>query len=172
MRIRAWAFWRRAGLPRGARYGRRAADVSACHGLRLHQPGQPGQSLQRVHDIHVRRQLTQSGAHTLKAGFDGRLIRVNNRESRATSGDFSFTAGFTQGPNPNTATQPIAATRSPACCWARISGSLIQSFKDVAATELLYGPLFPGRLARQQETDPQPGLATTSTRRAPNATTG
>ena len=43
------------------------------------------------------------GAHTLKAGYEGRMIRVNNRESRATSGDFSFSAGFTQGPNPNQA---------------------------------------------------------------------
>ena len=31
------------------------------------------------------------------------MIRVNNRESRSTSGDFGFSPGFTQGPNPTQA---------------------------------------------------------------------
>jgi hypothetical protein len=76
------------------------------------------------------------GAHTLKAGYDGRLIRVNNRESRATSGDFAFTAGMTQGPNPNTA----AANRGNAIAGLLLgtggSGSLIQNFKDAAAQSI------------------------------------
>lgn len=76
------------------------------------------------------------GAHTFKAGYDGRLIRVNNRESRATSGDFAFTAAMTQGPNPNTA----AANRGNAIASLLLgtgsSGSLIQNFKDAAAQSI------------------------------------
>ncbi|MBI5281576.1 MAG: TonB-dependent receptor [Candidatus Solibacter usitatus] len=73
------------------------------------------------------------GAHTLKAGYDGRLIRVNNRESRATSGTFAFTAGFTQGPNPNTAASNRGNSIASLLLGTGSSGSLIQSFKDAAA---------------------------------------
>ncbi|MBI3208967.1 MAG: TonB-dependent receptor [Candidatus Solibacter usitatus] len=73
------------------------------------------------------------GAHTLKAGYDGRLIRVNNRESRATSGDFSFSAGFTQGPNPNTAAANRGNSIASLLLGTGSGGSLIQSFKDAAA---------------------------------------
>lgn len=72
------------------------------------------------------------GAHTFKTGYEGRLIRVNNRESRATTGDYSFSAAFTQGPNPNQA----AANRGNAIASLLLgtgSGSLIQNFKDAAA---------------------------------------
>jgi hypothetical protein len=72
------------------------------------------------------------GAHTWKAGYEGRMIRVNNRESRATSGDFSFPVSFTQGPNPTQA----AADRGNGLASMLLgtgTGSLIQSFKDVAA---------------------------------------
>jgi len=31
------------------------------------------------------------------------MIRVNNHEYRDTSGNYGFTAGFTQGPNPSAA---------------------------------------------------------------------
>jgi hypothetical protein len=40
------------------------------------------------------------GQHTLKLGFDGRLIRVNLLEARAPSGEYPFSAAFTQGPDP------------------------------------------------------------------------
>ncbi|MBI5084977.1 MAG: TonB-dependent receptor [Acidobacteria bacterium] len=73
------------------------------------------------------------GAHTLKAGYDGRLIRVNNRESRATSGTFSFSAGFTQGPNPNTAASNRGNSIASLLLGTGSGGSLIQSFKDAAA---------------------------------------
>jgi len=76
------------------------------------------------------------GAHTLKAGYDGRLIRVNNRESRATSGDFSFSAGFTQGPNPNTAASNRGNSIASLLLGTGGSGSLIQSFKDAAAQSI------------------------------------
>ena len=38
--------------------------------------------------------------HFLKAGFDGRLVRANIRETRTANGTFPFTAAMTQGPNP------------------------------------------------------------------------
>jgi len=38
--------------------------------------------------------------HLLKAGFDGRVIRANIRETRTADGAFSFSAAMTQGPNP------------------------------------------------------------------------
>jgi len=76
------------------------------------------------------------GPHTLKAGYEGRLIRVNNRESRATSGDFAFTAGFTQGPNPNTAAANRGNSIASLLLGTGSSGSLIQNFKDVAAQSI------------------------------------
>jgi hypothetical protein len=38
--------------------------------------------------------------HFLKAGFDGRLVRANIRETRTADGTFPFAAAMTQGPNP------------------------------------------------------------------------
>ncbi len=43
------------------------------------------------------------GRHFLKAGFDGRLIRENDRETRDPDGTFPFAAAMTQGPNPTKA---------------------------------------------------------------------
>lgn len=73
------------------------------------------------------------GGHTIKAGYDGRLIQVNNRESRATSGTFSFSAGMTQGPNPTTAASNRGNSIASLLLGTGSSGSLINSFKDVAA---------------------------------------
>ncbi len=81
------------------------------------------------------------GSHTFKAGYEGRMIRVNNRESRSTSGDFGFTQGFTQGPNPTQA----AVDRGNAIASLLLgtgSGSLIQSFKDAAAQSFYTGLYF------------------------------
>lgn len=72
------------------------------------------------------------GAHTWKFGYEGRMIRVNNRESRNTSGAYGFNQSFTQGPNPNTS----GADRGNAIASLLLgtgSGSLIQNFKDAAA---------------------------------------
>lgn len=74
------------------------------------------------------------GAHTLKTGYDGRLIQVNNRESRSTSGSFSFGAGMTQGPDANTAASNRGNSIASLLLGTGSSGSLINSFKDVAAT--------------------------------------
>jgi len=76
------------------------------------------------------------GAHTLKAGFDGRLIQVNNRESRATSGTFAFNAGMTQGPTATAAASNRGNAIASLLLGTGSSGSLINSFKDVAATSL------------------------------------
>jgi hypothetical protein len=38
--------------------------------------------------------------HFLKAGFDGRLVRANIRETRTADGTFPFSAAMTQGPSP------------------------------------------------------------------------
>ena len=76
------------------------------------------------------------GAHTLKAGYEGRLIQVNNKESRSTSGDFGFTAGMTQGPNPNTAAANRGNSIASLLLGTGNGGSLIQAFKDAAAQSL------------------------------------
>jgi hypothetical protein len=72
------------------------------------------------------------GRHTIKVGWEGRLIRVNNHEYRATSGNFAFTAGFTQGPNPNTASS-TAGSGLASLLLGTGTGTVIQNFKDVAA---------------------------------------
>lgn len=43
------------------------------------------------------------GSHTLKAGFDGRLRRMNRTSVTAGGGRFNFNRAFTQGPDPNVA---------------------------------------------------------------------
>jgi hypothetical protein len=45
---------------------------------------------------------SQRGSHTLKAGVDFRLLFVDQRRGIDPSGTYSFTRGFTQGPNANT----------------------------------------------------------------------
>ena len=57
------------------------------------------------------------GRHTVKAGADYRLIGADFYAYGQSSGSFSFTRGFTQGPNPNVRRRP-RATRSPASCSA------------------------------------------------------
>jgi hypothetical protein len=73
------------------------------------------------------------GAHTFKAGYEGRIIQVNNRESRSTSGAFSFSAGMTQGPNPNTAASNRGNSIASLLLGTGSGGTLIHSFKDAAA---------------------------------------
>src|SRR5689334_20092062 len=73
-----------------------------------------------------------SGPHTIKAGWEGRIIRVNNHEYRDTSGNYSFGTGFTQGPNPSAASS-TAGNGFASLLLGTGSGDLIQNFKDVAA---------------------------------------
>ena len=81
------------------------------------------------------------GAHTFKTGYDGRLIQVNNRESRATSGTFAFTAGMTQGPTATAAAANRGSSIASLLLGTGSSGSLINSFKDVAAWTSWYTAL-------------------------------
>jgi hypothetical protein len=71
------------------------------------------------------------GPHTMKFGWDGRIIRVNDHEYRATEGTYSFAAGFTQGPNPNTASS-TAGNGFASLLLGTGTGNVIQNFKDVA----------------------------------------
>ena len=52
--------------------------------------------------------------HLLKFGWEGRLLRVNDEESGSSTGNFTFTNGITQGPNPNSLLPP-GGMRLPAC---------------------------------------------------------
>ncbi|MBI3680103.1 MAG: TonB-dependent receptor [Acidobacteria bacterium] len=74
-----------------------------------------------------------SGKHTLKAGFEGRLIRVNVWEAR-NAGSFGFNAGFTQGPNPSQASANAGYGFASFLFGAGAPGNvLIQGWKNVAS---------------------------------------
>jgi len=72
------------------------------------------------------------GAHTIKVGFDGRLIRVNDHESADASGNFSFGTNFTQGPDPDTASAN-AGNGIASLLLGTGTGDLIQAYKDDAS---------------------------------------
>jgi hypothetical protein len=80
------------------------------------------------------------GAHTMKFGFEGRMIRVNVWEARA-AGTFSFSNGFTQGPNPNTASS-TAGNGLASLLLGTGSGSLLQAWKNVATQSFYTGLYF------------------------------
>ena len=76
------------------------------------------------------------GAHTLRLGWEGRLMRVNDTESGSSTGNFSFSNAITQGPNPNAATS--TAGNSIASLLLGVgSGNMTIDSKDVA-TESKY----------------------------------
>jgi len=79
------------------------------------------------------------GNHTFKFGLDARLIRVNDRETRDTSGNFAFSAGFTQGPDPATAST-AAGNSIASLMFGTGTGDLIQNFKDVASQSYYFAP--------------------------------
>lgn len=78
------------------------------------------------------------GNHTIKFGLDSRMIRVNDRETRDTSGDFSFSTAFTQGPDPSTASSS-AGNSVASLLFGTGTGDLIQNFKDVASQSYYFG---------------------------------
>ena len=82
--------------------------------------------------------LTQiRGAHALKYGFEGRLIRVNVWEAR-DSASFSFSASFTQGPNPTVASSTAGNSLASFLLGAGSSGTLYQNWKNVASQSFYY----------------------------------
>lgn len=73
------------------------------------------------------------GNHSAKYGFEARPIRVNVWEAR-NAGQFSFTAGMTQGPNPNTASSSAGNGMASLLLGTGSTGNrLIQGWKNVAS---------------------------------------
>lgn len=73
-----------------------------------------------------------AGPHFLKAGWEGRLYRINVWEARA-AGSFSFSRLFTQGPNPVAATALGGYGFASFLLGAGNSGLVYQNWKNVAA---------------------------------------
>lgn len=73
------------------------------------------------------------GAHNMKFGFEGRMIRVNVWEAR-DAGNFGFSATMTQGPSPTTASSSAGNGFASFLLGTGSSGNvLIQNWKNVAA---------------------------------------
>ncbi|MEZ5356169.1 MAG: carboxypeptidase regulatory-like domain-containing protein [Bryobacteraceae bacterium] len=76
------------------------------------------------------------GNHTLKLGWEGRLIKVNVWEARS-AGTFNFSSGFTQGPNPNRASATAGSGFASLLLGTGTSGNvLIRNWKNVASQSL------------------------------------
>jgi hypothetical protein len=74
-----------------------------------------------------------AGNHSLKMGWEGRMIRVNVWEARS-AGTFNFSQGFTQGPNPNTASATAGNSIASLLLGTGTTGNvLIRNWKNVAA---------------------------------------
>ena len=82
--------------------------------------------------------------HTLKAGFDGRMLRVNVWEARA-AGTFGFSAGMTQGPNPSSASSTAGHSIASLLLGSGTTNNvLIQKLEERRLSELLSGGLRTG----------------------------
>ncbi|MDX1980482.1 MAG: TonB-dependent receptor, partial [Bryobacteraceae bacterium] len=82
---------------------------------------------------------TIKGNHTLKFGWEGRMIRVNVWEARS-AGTFNFAAGFTQGPNPNTASATAGNSIASLLLGTGTTGNvLIRNWKNVASQSFYHG---------------------------------
>jgi hypothetical protein len=82
------------------------------------------------------------GNHTLKFGWEGRMIRVNVWEARS-AGTFNFSAGFTQGPNPNTASSTAGHSVASLLLGTGTTGNvLIRNWKNVASQSFYHGFYF------------------------------
>ncbi len=78
------------------------------------------------------------GAHTLKAGFEGRMLRVNVWEARS-AGTFNFRANETQGPNPTTASSTAGyGFASFLLGTGQPNDVLIQNWKNVASNSFYW----------------------------------
>ncbi len=79
------------------------------------------------------------GNHTLKAGWEGRLIRANVWEARS-AGTFNFSSGFTQGPNPNQASATAGQSIASLLLGTGTTGNvLIRNWKNVASQSFYHG---------------------------------
>jgi len=79
---------------------------------------------------------TVKGSHTIKYGFEGRVIRVNVWEARS-AGSFSLPTASTQGPNPSQASA-TAGNGLASLLLGVGTGNLIQAWKNVASQSLYY----------------------------------
>ena len=78
------------------------------------------------------------GAHGLKVGFEGRMLRVNVWEARS-AGTFNFRANETQGPNPTTASSTAGyGMASFLLGFGQPNDVLIQNWKNVAANSFYW----------------------------------
>jgi outer membrane receptor protein involved in Fe transport len=77
------------------------------------------------------------GKHNLRTGFEGRLLRVNVWEARS-AGTFNFSAGMTQGPDPNRASSTAGNSIASLLLGTGSGGSLQVGYKNVAVQSLYY----------------------------------
>jgi hypothetical protein len=78
------------------------------------------------------------GDHTLKLGFEGRMLRVNVWEARS-AGTFNFRANETQGPNPTTSSSTAGyGFASFLLGTGQPNDVLIQNWKNVAANSFYW----------------------------------
>jgi hypothetical protein len=78
------------------------------------------------------------GDHTLKLGFEGRMLRVNVWEARS-AGTFNFRVNETQGPNPTTASSTAGyGLASFLLGTGQPNDVLIQNWKNVAANSFYW----------------------------------
>ncbi|MGH8635531.1 MAG: carboxypeptidase regulatory-like domain-containing protein, partial [Burkholderiales bacterium] len=78
------------------------------------------------------------GSHMLKAGFEGRMLRVNVWEARS-AGTFNFRANETQGPSPTTASSTAGyGLASFLLGTGQPNDVLIQNWKNVAANSFYW----------------------------------
>ncbi|MBY0506939.1 MAG: TonB-dependent receptor [Bryobacteraceae bacterium] len=73
-----------------------------------------------------------AGQHSLKVGYEGRMLRINVWEARA-AGTFGFTAAMTQGPNPTAASANAGFGFASFLLGTGTSGNFYQNWKNVAA---------------------------------------
>lgn len=72
-----------------------------------------------------------TGKHSIKAGYEGRMLRINVWEARA-AGTFQFNAGFTQGPNATTASSTSGYGLASFLLGTGSGGNFYQNWKNVA----------------------------------------
>lgn len=80
--------------------------------------------------------LRHVGRHAVKAGYEGRLFRVNVWEARS-AGSFTFSRLFTQGPNPLASTGVGGHGFASFLLGAGSNGSVIRNWKNVS-TQSIY----------------------------------
>jgi hypothetical protein len=79
------------------------------------------------------------GQHTFKFGFDGRMLRVNDRETADSSGNFTFGTNWTQQPNVASST---TGNGIATLLLGVGTGDTIQNFKDVATQSYYFAGYF------------------------------